>query len=225
LSRLAFLTDLNSIVLPEHTSILVIDMQNDFCADAGHTGRMLGKDVRACQAVVEPVRRLVAAARCAGIAVFWIKADYSPAHLSGPMRAKLAAKGVTTPYAVSGTWGADFYQLEPGEGDCVIEKHRHSGFTGTALELLLRERNTRTLVIAGVQTHVCIETTLRDGFTRGYYIVVPADCVGSFAEDLHLATLKCVRQHFGEVTTSSELVAIWSRSPVSGEGERGGNGR
>lgn len=209
------LTDLKSIVSPAHTAILVIDMQNDFCADAGHTARVLGKDVRACQAVVGPIRRLVASARLTGAAIIWIKADYDPLYLSSPVLAKLKTKGVTAPYAVSGTWGAELYQMHPEEGDIIIEKHRHSAFTGTELELILRDRNIRTLVFAGVQTHVCIDTTLRDGFTRGYYIVVPADCVGSFAEDLHAATLKCVKQHFGEVSNCSALEAIWATSPRS----------
>ncbi len=207
------LTDLKSMVSPAHTAILVIDMQNDFCADTGNTGRVLGKDVRACQAVVDPIRRLVASARLAGAMVIWIKADYDPVYLSSPVLAKLKSKGVTEPYAVSGTWGADFYEVAPEAGDIIVEKHRHSAFTGTELDIILRDRNIRTLVFAGVQTHVCIETTFRDGFTRGYYIVVPADCVGSFAEDLHAATLKCVRQHFGEVSTCSEIEAIWAAHP------------
>ena len=81
---------------------------------------------------------------------------------------------------------------------------------GTELEQVLRDRGVQTLVIAGVQTHVCIESSLRDGSARGYYIVVPRDCVGSYDRALHEATLRCVEMHFGEVPDSDTLLGLWS---------------
>lgn len=203
------LTDLSEVIEPAHTALLAIDVQNDFCAPGGHTEARLGRDVAACQAVVEPIEGLAAAARRAGVPVVWIKADYDRAYLSPPIHARQVARGMEKAYCVSGTWGAGFYRVNPEDGDLVIEKHRHSAFAGTELDQILRDRGIRTVAVAGVQTHVCVESTLRDASARGYYVVVPRDCVGSYDRDLHDKTLRCVEMHFGEVVESADLVARW----------------
>ena len=203
------LTDPSEVVAPVHTALLIVDVQNDFCAPGGHTEARLGKDVADCQAVVEPVERLAAAARRAGALVVWIKADYDRAYLSPPIHARQVARGIERAYCVSGTWGAAFYRVSPEGGDLVIEKHRHSAFAGTELDQILRDRGIRTVAVAGVQTHVCVESTLRDASARGYYVVVARDCVGSYDRDLHDKTLRCVEMHFGEVVGSADLIARW----------------
>ena len=206
------LTELRSVVDPGHTAVLVIDVQNDFCAPGGHTEVNLGKDVADCQAVVDPIVRLVARARRAGAVVIWVKADYNRTYLSPPIHARQVARGVANAYCVAGTWGAELYRVSPEDGDIVIEKHRHSAFIGTELEQILRDRGIRTVVFAGVQTHVCIESSLRDASARGYYVVVPGDCVGSFDRDLHDKTLRCVEMHFGDVVGSNDLLELWQGS-------------
>jgi len=203
------LTELRSVVDPGHTAVLVIDVQNDFCAPGGHTEVNLGKDVADCQAVVDPIVRLVASARRVGAVVIWVKADYNRTYLSPPIHARQVARGVANAYCVAGTWGAELYRVSPEDGDMVIEKHRHSAFIGTELEQILRDRGIRTVVFAGVQTHVCIESSLRDASARGYYVVVPGDCVGSFDRDLHDKTLRCVEMHFGDVVGSNDLLELW----------------
>lgn len=125
------------------------------------------------------------------------------------IHARQLARGFAEAYCVSGSWGAAFYRVSPEDGDLVLEKHRHSAFIGTGLDQALRDRGIRTVVVAGVQTHVCVESTLRDASARGYYVVVPGDCVGSFDRDLHDKTLRCVAMHFGEVVESADLVARW----------------
>ena len=209
------LTDLPSAVDPGHTAVLVIDVQNDFCAPGGHTEVNLGKDITDCQAVVDPIMRLVASARGAGAVVIWVKADYNRTYLSPPIHARQVARGVANAYCVAGTWGAELYRVSPEDGDLVVEKHRHSAFIGTELEQILRDRGIRTVVVAGVQTHVCIESSLRDASARGYYVVVPADCVGSFDRELHDKTLRCVEMHFGDVVGSNDLVELWQAEKQS----------
>jgi len=204
------LLGLDAIVGPRHTALVVIDLQNDFCADDGYTRRVTQRDVSACQAVVEPISRLTASAGRAGVLSVWIRADYDPRHLPAPILTKRKATGKDIPYCVAGSWGAEFYRIAPDSRDIVVTKHRHSAFSGTELDNLLRDRRIESLVIVGVQTHVCVESTLRDASARGYYVVVPRDAVGSHTHDLHEATLKSVQMHFGEVTTSAELIRIWS---------------
>ena len=204
------LVGLPAVVEPAHTAILVIDVQNDFCADGGHTQTNLKKDVAACQAVAAPIMDLVAAGRSAGALIVWVRADYDHRYLPPPILAKQRQKGISSAYCVAGTWGAAFYQVSPTDGDYVIDKHRHSAFAGTELDQILRDRGIASLIVTGVQTHVCVESTLRDGSARGYYIVVPGDCVGSFDRELHDTTLRSVDMHFGEVTTGATLIDLWA---------------
>ena len=124
----ALLTDLRAVVDPGHTAVLVIDVQNDFCAPGGHTEVNLGKDVADCQAVVDPIVRLVASARRTGALVIWVKADYNRTYLSPPIHARQVARGIANAYCVAGTWGAELYRVSPEDGDMVIQKHRHSAF-------------------------------------------------------------------------------------------------
>ena len=159
--------------------------------------------------MVEPIERLVAGARRAGAVIVWIKADYDRTYLAPPLHPRQVARGIADAYCVSGTWGAEFYRVSPEDGDLVVEKHRHSAFIGTGLDPMLRDRGIRTVVMAGVQTHVCIESSLRDASARGYYVVVPGDLVGSFDRDLHDKTLRCVEMHFGDVVDSVDLIEMW----------------
>ncbi len=195
---------------PAHTAIVVVDMQNDFCAEGGYLHGNLGCDMSANEPLAGRIMDLVGAARSAGALVMWIQANYEPRYLSGQALAKLAEKQIETVCCEGGTWGWDFYRVAPEPGEPVIEKHTYSGFFGTELDRMLRFRGIRTLVMTGVATNVCVESTLRDGYFNGYYIVVPEDCVGSAAPDLHEAALKSVRLFFGEVTTGAELRAVWA---------------
>ena len=124
--------------------------------------------------------------------------------------AKRQQKQISSICCEGGTWGWDFFEVEAEPDEWVIEKHTYSGFHGTELDRILRFKGIRTLVMTGVSTNVCVESTLRDGYFNGYYIVVPEDCVASAAQDLHEAALRGVRMHFGEVTTGADLRVIWA---------------
>lgn len=208
----AVITDLRTKLEPAHTALLVIDVQNDFCAPGGYIQRVKGKDVSANAAVAAPIEVVVEAARRAAVLPVWVRAIYDPQYLPVPMLAKQHERGLSGEgLCLEGSWGAEFYRLAPGPEELVVDKHRYSAFSGTALDALLRERSIRTLVLTGVATNVCIESTLREGFMNGYYIVVPEDCVASHHPVLHQATLENVRQSFGDVVSSADLLSVWSR--------------
>lgn len=204
------LTALPELVAPGRTALLVIDMQNDFCADGGYVDRVIGKDVAPCQAVAAPIAKLAAAARDAGVPVVWVRADYAPEHLHAPVLAKQAAMGIEAVCCAPGSWGYDFFGVAPEPGEMVVDKHRYSAFTGTGLDAALRARGIETLVIAGVQTNVCIESTFRDAFNLGYYLVIPEDCVASHTPPLHDAALMNFRFLFGSLVRSDEVIAQWA---------------
>jgi ureidoacrylate peracid hydrolase len=107
---------------------------------------------------------------------------------------------------MEGTWGVDFFRLSPEPGDPVVTKHSYNGFHGTDLHAVLQQLGVRTLVLTGVATNVCVDSTLREGFFLGYHIVVVEDCVGSGNRAGHDGTLTTVRLNFGAVLGAEEVV-------------------
>jgi ureidoacrylate peracid hydrolase len=204
------LLSLAAQVAPAHAAVLVVDMQNDFCAAGGYIDRVIKRDLTACREVAKPVNELVALARAAKIPVIWLRANYARDLIPEPMRAKLERQNIAEVCCAPGSWGADWFGVRPFPAEAVIEKHCYSGFMGTDLHERLKALGVRTLVFSGVQTQVCVESTLRDAHSLGYYCVVPEDCVASHTPPAHQATLAGVRFLFGEVTTLAELKAIWA---------------
>jgi len=201
-------------------ALLVIDMQNDFCAPGGYIDTVMGKSVETAGTVVEPVGRLVDAARAAGVPVVWVRADYSRDRIPASMQVKLVARGIEAVCCAPGTWGADWFGPRPADGEPIVTKHTYSGFHDTPLADRLQALGVQTLVFAGVQTQVCVESTVRDGHSRGYFCVVAQDAVASHTASLHQATLDNVRFLFGDVCPSTAVFAAWSAPPPPAAGAR-----
>jgi ureidoacrylate peracid hydrolase len=189
-------------VQPAHTAVLVIDMQNDFCAEGGYLQKERGYDVGFARAVAASIAQVAAAARASGTPIVWIRSVYDFKYLASPHKVKRGAEGC----CMEGTWGADFFVLKPAPDELIVTKHHFSAFHGTPLDNLLRTRGIRTLAITGVATNVCVDSTLRDAFFLGYHIVVVEDCVGSNSKVGHEGTLATVRNNIGTVVVSSHLI-------------------
>jgi ureidoacrylate peracid hydrolase len=187
-------------------------MQNDFCADGGFIAKIKGRDVSVAKPLAGRIGKLLGAARAAGVMPIWIRAIYDPKYLSAPVLAKQEENGVAGIVVCGeGTWGAGYFEIAPTPGEFEVVKHRYSAFSCTELDNILRDHNIRTLVFSGVQTNVCVESTLRDGLMNGYYTVVPADCVASDNAQLHEASLANIRALFGDVTDCKTLIGLWSK--------------
>jgi ureidoacrylate peracid hydrolase len=199
---------------PAHSALVVIDMQNDFCADGGYIHRVFKTDMSGNAALAAQITALADAARAASMPVIWVQAIYDRKYLAAPALSKQREAGIDLVCCAEGTWGAAFFGVEPRPGEPVVQKHRYSAFFDTALERLLRERAIRTVVLAGVATNTCVDATLRDAFFRGFYVVVPEDAVGSHVPALHDATLRQVRMLYGDVTTVDTLARLWATVPA-----------
>lgn len=204
------LLDLNSKIASRHTALLIIDMQNDFCASGGWTDAVVKKSVASCAPVAAHINTLSAAARAAQVPVFWVQADYSDDKVPEPMLARSRRNGLNAVCCAPGTWGAAWFGMQPQPGEPVITKHCYSGFMGTDLDAQLKRRGIRTLVFSGVQTQVCVESTLRDAHSLGYYCVVPEECVASHTPPAHEVMLANTRLLFGEVATTAQVMHLWS---------------
>ena len=203
------LTGLDEILDPAHTAIVVVDMQNDFCAENGYIHTTQRADMSANKPLAERIGKLVEAGRDAGCEIVWIKAIYDHDLLPAPMLSKMLERGQGAVCCASDSWGADFYEICPEKGEHVVEKRCYSAFHNTQLDDILRRRGVRSLVMTGVATNVCVDSTLREAFFHGYYIVMPPDCVGSANIPLHEAAIKSVEFIFGGVPESGEVMDVW----------------
>jgi ureidoacrylate peracid hydrolase len=202
---------------PRHSAVVVIDVQNDFCHDEGYL-RKLGLDISSTQAMLPALENFIGAARKANVRVVFIQGIYNNQYLSGPFIDKDRKGGLTVERCMEGSWGADFYRVAPLPFEPVVKKHRYSAFVGTKLDNLLKEAGVKTLILAGVTTNVCVESTARDGFMRDYYIVFLGDCTATYSREAHESTLRNIDRHFGVVTDSTEVVGFWERSGAGGGG-------
>jgi ureidoacrylate peracid hydrolase len=211
------LSGLQEKVRPQHAALVVIDMQNDFCAPGGLVAKG-GRDVSAAQEMAERLPGLIAAARAAAVLVVFVRNVYSSEqnfYLSDVWLEQAARKqggGYTSiPVCAAGSWEGDFYgAVRPEPGDPVVTKHRYSGFYNTDLDTILRSHGVRTLIATGVSTNVCVETTVREAFVRDYYVVLVADGTAAYSREEHDKTLKDVDRFFGEITTIAELKSLWA---------------
>jgi ureidoacrylate peracid hydrolase len=219
-SQIAHLKPLKGVaekVDPGHTALIVIDMQNDFCADGGMVSHD-GRDISPAQKLGARLPPFIDAARDAGAMIVFVRCVYSSErnfYLSDVWLEQAARKrkgGFTRiPVCCDNDWSGDFYgDVRPKPGDAVVAKHRYGAFYNTDLDTILRANNIRTIALTGVVSNVCVETTAREGFLRDYYIVAVDDGCAAYVEADHIATMSNIDRFFGEVSTIKELSAIWA---------------
>lgn len=203
---------------PNHTALLIVDIQNDFCAQGGYLQRTRAESGRnpirvdENAVIADRIGQLAAVARRSGATVAWLRSVYDFKYLADAHVAMRDDEGC----CMEGTWGADFFRIQPHEGDVVVDKHTFSGFHETGLHAQLQARGIKTLVMTGVATNVCVDSTLRHGFFLGYHIVVAEDCVGSGNQTGHEGTLSTVKVNFGEVTTCADLLQLFDQHVRAG---------
>lgn len=197
---------------PAHTALVIVDMQYDFCVE-GFAAHAAGRDVGPARAIIPNIQRLLHACRASKMPVAHVGFITLANHQSdsGPWLAQRRRSTKSSEkLGMEGSKGAEFVpELKPIEGEWQVPKHRYSAFTGTNLDVLLRSRGVRSVVITGVSTNACIDSTMRAAFEHEYYVAVPTDGVASWNHDLHKATLENCNHRIGVTPTTDELVAIW----------------
>ena len=203
---------------PAHTALVIIDMQRDFLEPGGF-GAALGNDVSLLRRAVEPTRRVLEAARAAGMMVVHTREGHRP-DLSDLAPAKRVRGRFATGIGDPGPMGRILVRGEPGHdivpelaplpGEPVIDKPGKGAFYATDLEAILHSRGVTRLVVCGVTTEVCVNTTVREANDRGFDCLVLEDCVGSYFPEFHHAALAMIAAQggiFGWVADSSALLA------------------
>lgn len=199
--------NLEDQVNPGETAFLVIDMQNDYCHEEGSMAKQ-GLDVSSVEAMLPHLNGFLKQARAYHIPIIFIRTIHEKCTDSKTWVKRMQGMGQHD-LCRSGTWGSEFYKVSPEKEDVVITKHRYSAFIHTRLDSVLHTLEVRNLLVAGVSSNVCVESTARDGFMLDYNIVFLSDCTAAFSGEAHQSALNNIGQFFGTVANSAQVFDCW----------------
>jgi nicotinamidase-related amidase len=200
------------------SALVIIDMQRDFLEPGGF-GAALGNDVSLLKAAVEPIGNVLKAARETGMLVIHTREGHRPDLADAPPlkvdrgdpNTRIGAPGPMGRILVRGEPGHDIIpELYPIAGEPVIDKPGKGAFYQTDLELMLKNRGIETLMVCGVTTEVCVNTTIREANDRGFRCIALSDGCASYFPDFHAAGLAMIKAQggiFGWVSDSEKAIA------------------
>jgi ureidoacrylate peracid hydrolase len=215
---------------PARTAVIVVDMENDFVAKGGMFDRA-GADISGAQKAIAPNAKVLATARQARLKIIYLKMGYRPdlsdlgatdsvnrtRHLKfGVGQTIRAADGRESRVLIRDTWDTDIVpELKPQASDIVIYKTRFSGFYQTDLDATLKKFGIKYLIVTGVTTSICVESTVRDAMFRDYLCVLLRDCMSEpIGHDLprtnHEASLLNTEVLLGWVSDSEQFIKALS---------------
>jgi len=179
---------------PVKTALIVVDMQNDFVSSGG--ALVVGD----AAGTLPAIRRLLALARGATMAVFYTQDTHDPGDPEFPIWGQ---------HVLRGSWGWQIVdELAPREGERVIQKLRYDGFFGTSLDHELRLRGVQTVIVCGTVANICVLHTAGSAALRGYRVILPMDAVSAITPfDLHASIRQVSFLYRGVITTSKGITA------------------
>ena len=200
------------------TTVIVIDMENAY-AQKGGMFDLLGLNIDMTRSIIPTIDEVLTASRDIGRKVVYIAHAYSPdfRELGEPDSVLWVRDWTHKNYhehpewrnrmAIRHTWGTEIVEeLTPHPDDIVVEKTRYSAFFKTNLDVILRALDTRYLVFVGVQTNICVESSLREALHHGYYPILIKDATATSSEAAHEAAVANVRRGYGWVTTGQDFI-------------------
>ena len=200
------------------TAVIVIDMQNAYASPGGYLD-LAGFDISGAAKVITEIKGVLETARAAGMPVIYFQngwdADYVEAggpgspnfHKSNALKTMRARPELQGQLLAKGTWDYELVdELKPQAGEIVLHKTRYSGFFNSQLDSTLRSRNIRNIVVVGIATNVCVESTLRDGFFLEYFGIVLEDATHQAGpEFVQQAAIYNIEKFFGWVSSVADF--------------------
>ena len=195
-----------------HPALAVIDMQNGFCAQGGSYQKS-GTDISIYRKIIPNVKKIIDVCHELRIPVFYTQQVREASgidlltrmHRIIPRRRLEFIEKIHA--CVKGTWDAEIIdELLPTKDDHIVVKRRDSAFQDTEFELWLKSIGADTVIYTGIDTCICVENSVREGFNKGYDVILVEDAVASSWQELHKATLEKVRGSFGLVLTAERLI-------------------
>lgn len=182
------------------SALLVIDMQNETLHPEGE---LSGDFPETSGELIESVRRLVEWARAEGMPVIWARLAFRPGHFDAVRDSMSRERGTF----VDGEWGAEILDgLGKADGDVTVTKRRPSAFFDTELGIVLRGLGVRRLIVAGISTHWAVESTVREGHSHDYEMVVVREAVASPFPEFHEPSLRAMGSVFATVVSIEDVI-------------------
>jgi ureidoacrylate peracid hydrolase len=197
-------------ITPARTVLLLVDMQVDFVSPDGALGQG-GADMTAAQAAIRNAVLLADAARAAGVPCLFARLITTPGDETGKLQEWKMRRGheKDPPLCREGTRGAEFVGPWPLAGEAVFTKSRYDAFAGTGLDAHLRGLKRDSLVIAGLTTECCVDSTARGAFERDYHVFIASEAVAAYEKDLHDGALRALELNCAILAKSAEIAAAW----------------
>ena len=202
-------------------ALLVIDVQNGFVSKGGSYD-LLGMETSHYRDVIPKIRDLINLCKNVGIPIFYTQAVRESSGIDLLTRShKILPKSreeriKKKPICVRETWDAEIVDdIKPAEGDHVVIKRRDSAFHDTEIGVWLRSLNIDTIIFCGIDTSICVESSLRDAFNIGYDVVLISDATASNNKKHYESTLENVKGYYGMVMDMKELCQYLPQSQLS----------
>ena len=198
-------------IAPGRTAVVIIDMQVDFASPDGALGGFI--DMSVVEPALAAAETLASDARAAGVPVVFVGLHTTPETDSAAWNERMRRRGgdpdVGAALCRAGQVGSEFYGPKPLPGELVVPKTRYSGFVGTDLDMRLTKLGVDTLVVAGLTTECCVDSTVRDAFDLDYHVFVAADACAAYEADMHAASLKVMELNSAILTDTAAIADAW----------------
>lgn len=199
-------------IAPSRTALLLIDMQVDFAAPDGLSAQW-GMDLSAVPDALSAAERLLRAARQAGVTVAFVGLFTAPQTDSEVWLERGRRQGHDpvgeTGLCRTGARGSDFFGPQPERGEPVFRKTRYSPFWDTDIAACLKARGVDTLVLAGLTTECCVDSTARDALNHDFHVFVAVDACAAYEPDLHATALRMLELNTAILTDAESVAAAW----------------
>src|ERR1700685_509177 len=174
------LKSIEEVADPAHSALIIIDPQQDFCSERGALAQKFGFDMKEIKEAVPNLNGFIEKCRQAGILIVWGREIFADNKMHLNQKALWGAGKDIWLIREDGD-GIEWYDgmIKPKPGEPIITKWQYDAFEDTDLNLLLQGRGIKTLLMTGFTTNVCVETTARHGYIKGYHIVLVTDCTSA----------------------------------------------
>ena len=202
------------IRLKSQPALVVVDMQNGFCHPEGSFSKF-GRPTSNQRAIIPTINKLREACHANGLPVFFLQMEFNSDYSDSGLLLEGNSELKELKHVVRGSWDAQIIdELAPdyqNTREIVVQKTRNTAFWRTDFEQQLQAQGVNQLLVTGVGTNVCVESTVRDAWTNGWHVLTLSDATATLSEEDHQASLRNLKYFGGTVTSQEVLDALAQR--------------